>query len=60
MNDEMLALARRHAPAVARRVGYANVTFHKVKIEDLRLDRDWLDALLLRGRCPEAGPVTRT
>src|SRR5262249_4286743 len=44
MNDEMLALARRHAPEVARRIGFANVSFHKAKIQDLRLDRDWLDA----------------
>jgi len=46
MNDEMLALARRHAPEVARRIGFANVTFRKAKIQDLRLDRDWLDAEL--------------
>ena len=46
MNDEMLALARRHAPKVARRIGFANVTFRKAKIQDLRLDRDWLDAEL--------------
>ncbi len=46
MNDEMLALARRHAPEVARRIGFANVTFHKAKIQDLRLDRDWLDTVL--------------
>src|SRR5262245_40375639 len=46
MNDEMLALARRHAPDVARRIGFANVSFHKTKIQDLRLDRDWLDAAL--------------
>ena len=29
MNDEMLALARRHAPKVARRIGFANVTFRR-------------------------------
>jgi arsenite methyltransferase len=46
MNDEMLALARRHAPEVARRIGFANVTFHKARIQDLRLDRDWLDTVL--------------
>src|SRR5207244_8415094 len=51
MNDEMLALARRHAPKVARRIGFANVTFRKAKIQDLRLDRDWLDAE------PRARPV---
>jgi len=43
MNDDMLTLARRNAPEVARRVGHANVSFKKGKIQDLRLDRDWLD-----------------
>ncbi|MHB8416817.1 MAG: methyltransferase domain-containing protein [Myxococcales bacterium] len=40
MNDEMLALARRSAPEVARRVGYANVSFGKGRIQDLALDLD--------------------
>lgn len=35
MNDEMLALARRAAPEVARRVGFANVEFRKGRIQDL-------------------------
>ena len=46
MNDEMLALARRAAPEVARRVGHANVEFRKGKIQNLRLDHAWLDARL--------------
>jgi SAM-dependent methyltransferase len=46
MNDEMLALARRHAPEVGHRIGFSNVTFHKARIQDLRLDRDWLDTVL--------------
>ncbi len=46
MNDDMLALARRNAPEVARRVGYANVEFRKGKIQDLRLDREWLERVL--------------
>jgi SAM-dependent methyltransferase len=46
MNDEMLALARRHAPDVGRRIGFSNVTFRKARIQDLRLDRDWLDTVL--------------
>ncbi|MFN8544498.1 MAG: methyltransferase domain-containing protein [Candidatus Binatia bacterium] len=46
MNDDMLAVARRNAPEVARRVGYANTSFQKGKIQDLRLDREWLDDLL--------------
>jgi arsenite methyltransferase len=45
-NDDMLALARRNAPEVARRLGWANVVFRKARIQDLRLDRDWLDARL--------------
>ncbi len=35
MNDEMLALARSAAPAVAERVGYANVEFRRGRIQDL-------------------------
>ena len=46
MNDDMLALARRSAPEVASRIGYANVEFRKGKIQDLALDRDALDAWL--------------
>src|SRR5579875_2918694 len=46
MNDDMLAVARRNAPEVARRIGYANVEFRKAKIQDLRLDREWLDRRL--------------
>ncbi len=46
MNDDILAVARRNAPEVARRVGFANVEFHKARIQDLRLDREWLDRRL--------------
>jgi SAM-dependent methyltransferase len=46
MNDDMLAVARRNAPGVARRIGYANVAFQKGRIQDLRLDREWLDRRL--------------
>ena len=38
MTDEMLALARRNAPIVAERLGYANVEFRKGRIQDLALD----------------------
>jgi SAM-dependent methyltransferase len=38
VNDDMLAVARRNAPEVARRTGYDNVTFKKGKIQDLGLD----------------------
>jgi arsenite methyltransferase len=48
MNDDMLSLARRNAPEVARRIGYSNVDFRKGKIQDLALDLEalelWLNA----------------
>ncbi|MGH9711828.1 MAG: methyltransferase domain-containing protein [Candidatus Acidiferrales bacterium] len=46
MNDEMLAVARRNAPEVARNVGFANVNFRKGKIQDLSLDLELLDQWL--------------
>lgn len=46
MNDEMLAVARRNAPQVARNIGYANVEFRKGKIQDLSLDLELLDQRL--------------
>lgn len=46
MNDEMLAVARRNSPQVARNIGYANVEFHKGKIQDLSLDLELLDQRL--------------
>src|SRR5437016_3296483 len=35
MTDEMLEVARRNAPIVAERIGYANVEFRKGRIQDL-------------------------
>jgi arsenite methyltransferase len=46
MNEEMLALAHASAPQVADAVGYANVRFHRARIQDLALDLDALDAWL--------------
>ena len=46
MNDDMLALARKHAPTVAGRIGYDNVEFKKGKIQDLALDLESLAAEL--------------
>lgn len=46
VNDEMLALARRAAPIVAERLGFANVEFRHGRIQDLALDLDRLDAWL--------------
>jgi SAM-dependent methyltransferase len=43
MTPEMLAVARRNAPVVAGRLGYANVEFRRGRIQDLALDLDALD-----------------
>lgn len=43
MTPEMLQVARDAAPAVAERVGYANVEFRRGRIQDLALDLDLLD-----------------
>ena len=43
MTDEMLEVARRNAPIVAERIGYANVEFRKGRIQDLALDLEMLD-----------------
>ena len=40
--EEMLSLARRHRPEVARRIGWDNVTFHRGRIQDLALDLEAL------------------
>jgi SAM-dependent methyltransferase len=53
MTDAMLEVARRNAPVVAERIGFANVEFRKGRIQDLALDLDALDAEL-RAR-PVAG-----
>lgn len=45
-NDTMLALARKYQPELATKLGYANVEFHKGRIQDLKLDLDQLDAWL--------------
>src|SRR5438309_4515455 len=43
MTDEMLAVARRNAPIVAERLGYANVEFRKGRIPDLARDLERSD-----------------
>jgi arsenite methyltransferase len=45
-NPEMLALARRHQPAIAERLGYDNVVFHRARIQDLRLSLHEAEAYL--------------
>ena len=52
MTDAMLEVARRNAPIVAERIGYANVEFRKGRIQDLALDLERLDAEL------KARPIT--
>lgn len=46
MNDEMLALSRRHLDAFGHRVGHRNIDFRKGRIQDLSLDLEKLDAWL--------------
>lgn len=46
MTDDMLEVARRNAPVVAEKIGYANVEFRKGRIQDLALDLEILDAEL--------------
>src|SRR5947208_3987151 len=48
MTDEMLEVARRNAPIVAERIGYANVEFRKGRIQGLALDLELLDRQLKR------------
>jgi ubiquinone/menaquinone biosynthesis C-methylase UbiE len=43
---EMLALARRHAPAIGARIGWHNVEFRHGLVQDLALDRDALERWL--------------
>ena len=38
MNEDMLAMARRAAPAVAARIGFSNVEFREGRIQDLRFN----------------------
>ncbi len=52
MNDEMLALSRRHLPTFAGRTGLRNIEFRKGRIQDLALDLEALDRWLA------AHPVT--
>ncbi len=41
-NRDMMAVARRHAPTVAQRIGFDNVTFRYGMIQDLQLDLEAL------------------
>ncbi len=46
MNDDMLALARRHQASMAERLGGDRVCFHKGFIQDLALDVEAMEAYL--------------
>ncbi|MEM0896231.1 MAG: methyltransferase domain-containing protein [Verrucomicrobiota bacterium] len=46
MTDDMLEVARRNAPLVAEKTGFANVEFRKGRIQDLTLDLEKLDSAL--------------
>ncbi|GAB4108297.1 MAG: methyltransferase domain-containing protein [Phycisphaeraceae bacterium] len=48
VNDEMLALARKYQDEMAQKIGHANVSFRKGRIQDLRLDLDKAEAWLKR------------
>jgi len=54
MTDEMLEVARRNAPIVAERIGYANVEFRKGRIQDLALDLELLDEQLKQSPIADA------
>jgi ubiquinone/menaquinone biosynthesis C-methylase UbiE len=54
MTDEMLAVARRNAPIIAERIGYANVEFRKGRIQDLALDLELLDRELKQNPITDA------
>ncbi len=58
-NSEMLALARRCAPQVSSRLGYANVDFRRGKIEDLMTDLDAVDEWLRRNPINDADGLER-
>lgn len=46
INDDMLALARRHQAFMAMQLGGERVSFRKARIQDLALDQEALDAYL--------------
>src|SRR2546428_11880438 len=59
MTDEMLQVARRNAPVVAERLGYANVEVRKGRIQDLALDLEILDAELKKNPIADANTFLR-
>ena len=59
MTDAMLDVARRNAPVVAERIGFANVEFRKGRIQDLALDLEKLDAELRERPIADANAFLR-
>ena len=59
MTNEMLEVARRNAPVVAERIGYANVEFRKGRIQDLALDLEKLDHELKKKPITDAASFLR-
>jgi SAM-dependent methyltransferase len=59
MTDDMLEVARRNAPRVADRIGFANVEFRRGRIQDLALDFDLLDRELARHPVTDAEGLLR-
>jgi arsenite methyltransferase len=59
MTDDMLDVARRNAPVVAERLGYANTEFRKGRIQDLGLDLEILDAELEKNPIANANTFLR-
>lgn len=59
MNEEMLALARRSAPAVTAAVGFSNVRFARARIQDLALDLDAFERYLASSPADSVGAFSR-
>lgn len=59
MTDDMLEVARRNAPLVAERIGFANVEFRRGRIQDLALDFELLDRELARQPVTDAEGLMR-
>src|SRR5438128_7129921 len=55
MTDKMLEVARRNAPIVAERLGYANVQFRKGRIQDVALDWGELEEEVREGSITYGG-----
>lgn len=59
MNDDMLALARRHQSDLAASIGHDNVEFRKGRIQDLGLNRGALEQWLLNNPVTDSASLER-